>query len=41
MAEMPAAPEYERPRVERVLTPEELEHEILYAGGDNSVDGDG
>lgn len=32
MAETPAALEYERPRVERVLTPEELEQEILYAG---------
>ncbi len=41
MAETPAASEYERPRVERVLTPEELEQEILYAGTDNSIDGDG
>ena len=24
--------EYERPRVERVLTPADLQHEILYAG---------
>ena len=38
MVEMPAAPEYERPRIERVLTLEELELEILYAGFDNSVD---
>ena len=28
---------YEPPRVERVLTPAELEHEILYAGQDNSL----
>ena len=27
---------YERPRVERVLTPAELEREILYAGQDRS-----
>ncbi len=40
MTEVPTAPEYERPRVERVPTPEELEQEILYAG-DNSVDGEG
>jgi hypothetical protein len=31
----PAA--YEPPRVERVLTPAELEQEILYAGQDNSL----
>jgi hypothetical protein len=29
----PAPVSYEPPRVERVLTPGELEHEILYAGG--------
>ncbi len=38
MTEAPAAPEYERPRVERVLTPEELEQEILYAGFDITAD---
>jgi hypothetical protein len=26
---------YEPPRIERVLTPEELEREILYAGQDD------
>jgi hypothetical protein len=26
--------DYEAPRVERVLTPGEIEHEILYAGTD-------
>ena len=41
MAEGPAAPDYERARVERVLTPEKLEREILYAGQAVSVDGDG
>jgi hypothetical protein len=30
---------YEPPRVERVLTPVELEREIVYAGQDTSVDG--
>jgi len=30
---------YEPPRVERVLTPAELEQEIVYAGQDASVDG--
>ena len=29
---------YEPPRVERVLTPAELEHEILYAGTPQSQD---
>ena len=29
---------YEPPRVERVLTPAELEHEILYAGSPQSQD---
>jgi len=29
---------YEAPRVERVLTPAELEQEILYAGQDLSAD---
>lgn len=28
----PSAPSYEPPRIERVLTPEDLEREILYAG---------
>jgi hypothetical protein len=28
---------YEPPRVERVLTPAELEQEILYAGQDTSL----
>jgi hypothetical protein len=33
MAETPAsAPPYEPPRIERVLTPEDLQREILYAG---------
>ena len=31
------ADDYEPPRVERVLTPAELEHEILYAGQDGSA----
>ena len=31
------APSYESPRVERVLTPAELEQEIVYAGQDNSA----
>ena len=30
----PDPPHYEPPRVERVLTPAELEREILYAGQD-------
>ena len=38
MSEASAPPEYERPCVEVVLTPEELEQEILFAGFDNSVD---
>ena len=29
--------DYEAPRVERALTPAELEHEIVYAGQDSSV----
>jgi hypothetical protein len=29
---------YERPRVERVLTPAELEQEIVYAGQDATAD---
>ena len=29
--------EYEAPRVERVLTPAELEREILYAGQDDQT----
>jgi hypothetical protein len=29
---LPVAPAYEPPRIERVLTPEDLEREILYAG---------
>jgi len=33
MAETPpVAPPYEPPRIERVLTPEDLEREVLYAG---------
>jgi len=33
MAEtLPIAPPYDPPRIERVLTPEDLEREILYAG---------
>jgi len=31
------APSYESPRVERVLTPAELEQAIVYAGQDNSA----
>jgi hypothetical protein len=31
----PDLPGYEPPRVERVLTPAELEREILYAGEDD------
>jgi len=31
-------PGYEPPRLERVVTPEELEREILYAGTDISTD---
>ena len=31
------APSYESPRVERVLTPAELEQEIVYAGQDASA----
>jgi hypothetical protein len=31
------AHDYEPPRVERVLTPAELEHEIIYAGQDQSA----
>jgi hypothetical protein len=31
-AEAPSPTDYQAPRVERVLTPEELEREILYAG---------
>jgi len=38
MVQTPAASEYERPRVERVLTPEDLEQEILYAGTDITAD---
>jgi hypothetical protein len=38
MAETPAAPEYERPRVECVLAPEQLEQEILYAGFEITAD---
>jgi len=34
----PAPVGYEAPRVERVLTPAELEQEILYAGQDLSAD---
>lgn len=31
-------PPYEPPRIERVLTPEDLEREILYAGDSDSAD---
>ena len=34
------APAYQPPRVERVLTPAELQREILYAGTDISTDQD-
>ena len=30
--------QYEPPRIEAVLTPEELEREVLYAGGTASTD---
>jgi hypothetical protein len=30
--------QYEPPRVEAILTPEELEREVLYAGGTASTD---
>jgi hypothetical protein len=35
MAETPLStpPPYEPPRIERVLSPEDLEREVLYAGG--------
>lgn len=33
---MAETPPYESPRIERVLTPDELEREILYAGTDFS-----
>ena len=37
----PIAPPYEPPRIERVLTPGDLAHEIMYAGpGVLSVDVD-
>ena len=36
--ELARADNYEAPRVERVLTPAELEQEILYAGQDLSAD---
>ena len=35
LRDLPAG--YEPPRVERVLTPAELEQEIVYAGQDNSA----
>ena len=35
----PEPASYEPPRLERVVTPDELEQEILYAGQDTSVDG--
>lgn len=28
----PIAPPYEPPRIERILTPEDLAHEVMYAG---------
>jgi hypothetical protein len=30
-------PSYEAPRIEAVLTPEELEREVLYAGGFSQI----
>ena len=36
--EQPARPAYQPPRVERVLTPAELEREILYAGATPASD---
>ena len=36
----PAAPPYEPPRIERVLSPEDLEREVLYAGPPASTDQD-
>jgi hypothetical protein len=39
MAETPPiATPYESPRIERVLTPEDLEREVLYAGDAESAD---
>lgn len=36
MPETPlVAPPYEPPRIERILSPEDLEREILYAGQDD------
>jgi hypothetical protein len=35
-AEAPSPTDYQAPRVERVLTPAELEREILYAGDEPS-----
>jgi hypothetical protein len=32
MTEILSAPPYEPPRIERVLTPEDLAREVLYAG---------
>jgi len=41
MAETPTiAPAYEPPRIERVLTAEDLQREILYAGSTASTDTD-
>jgi hypothetical protein len=38
MAEpLPLAPPYEPPRISRVLTPEDLAHEILYAGAQQII----
>jgi hypothetical protein len=34
-------PGYEPPRLERVLSPADLEREILYAGDDETGDSDG
>lgn len=43
MAEpLPLAPPYEPPRIERILTEEDLAHEVMYAGpGLISTDVDG
>lgn len=41
MAETPSiAPPYEPPRIEQILTPDDLEHEVLYAGqADGAISG--
>jgi hypothetical protein len=38
MAEpLPVAPAYEPPRIEQVLTPDDLEREVLYAGATDLI----